>query len=80
MTTEQKLERCLEFLDKLERLDFENGYRIVSTDDVTGKCNECGSTNIDIDSGMVDGHSYIDTEVFDNLKDMIWHVKADITD
>lgn len=83
MTTEKKLERCLEFLDWLERFSAD-GYDQFDSDDydVSGECRECGSDDIDLDitSPFVDGVTYIDKRALDDIKDRIWHVRADIAD
>ena len=76
MTTEEKLEKAIEFIKSIERLDA-CSYDIFSSDDIDAVCNECESDDIHI-YGM--NGSYIDCKVLDELSNKAWHVLADITE
>jgi len=75
MTTEEKLKRAIEFIKKVENIDF-NCLDVEDLVSIKGECAECGSCDIDIESRgdcMV-----VDPRDIDNLKDEAWHVLVDI--
>jgi hypothetical protein len=66
MTTEQKLDKCIEFIRAVERGEFQFE---APAEDGDFTCNECGSDDV---SGSVS------VGVPDELRDKAWHVLADI--
>ena len=75
LTTEQKLERCIEFIKKLEKIE----VPIIEIDDleIDASCNECGSDDVYV---KFRGHNeVIDPKFVDDIRDQAWHILADIT-
>ena len=78
LTTEQKLEKCVEFIRKIEQMDIPV-KRIEDYISYSGYCEECGSEDIDVDI-YGDDMWVVDPKYLDEFKDEAWHVLADITD
>ena len=75
-TTEEKLEKALEFIQSVERLDT-CSYDTFSSNDIDAMCNECESDDISF-PGM--DSKYIDCKVLDELSDKAWHILAELAD
>ena len=72
MSTDEKLQKCIEFIRGIERNSIISKIRVSAEDpDVNGdfQCDDCGSRNII-------GSTYIDLP--NELRDKAWHLLADI--
>lgn len=90
MTTEEKLQKAIEFIKSIENIKSSFNCRFLDIDDLVidvdtnySICNECGSTDINADYKISNKYSYlkfVDSEILDELSDKAWHILADITD
>ena len=78
LTTEQKLEKCVEFIRKIEKMDIPVKC-IEDCISYRGYCEECGSEDVDVDI-YGDDMWVVDPKYLDELKDEAWHGLADIAD
>lgn len=78
LTTEQKLEKCIKFIKKIEKMDIPTNY-IEDYISYCGYCEECGSDDVDIEV-RGDDMKIVDPKYLEELKDEAWHILADITE
>lgn len=78
MTIEQKLEKCVDFIRKIEKMDIPMNY-VEDYISYCGYCEECGSDDVDIEV-RGDDMKIVDPKYLEELKDEAWHILADITD
>lgn len=77
LTTEQKLERCIEFIKKIKNIDIP----LIDIEDlvsIDAECEDCGSDEIHVE--FENGSEVVDPKFVEDLKDEAWHLLADITD
>lgn len=86
MTTEEKLEKAIEFIRSIEKMDTKN-YEEFDLDDLAnsadGECLECCSDDVEIHlhwpNNANASKKWIDSKAIDDLKEKAWHVLADLT-
>lgn len=86
MTTEEKLEKAVEFIKSIERLD-KSQYGNFNMHDLEKEayayCDECDDmvdVKLQWPSRVSLNTEYIDWKVIDDLSDQAWHVLADIAE
>lgn len=80
MTVEEKLNKAIEFIKEIDRTILPTTTINDILDDIHIYCPECGN-DCEIDIGGHYSYSrYVDAKYFDELKDKVWHLLADLTD
>lgn len=75
MTTEEKLEKAIQFIKSIEKMN-KKDYDVFNIVDIEGECLECGSDDIELHGPPYS--KYIDSKVIDDLKDKAWHILFDL--
>ena len=83
LTTEQKLEKAIEFIRSIEKLSNDD-YSIVDNFDIENswsdvECLECGGSDVKVYWNAPNA-KYIDAKVIEDLSDKAWHLLIDLTD
>ena len=75
MTTNEKLEKAIDFIKSIEQLD----VPCIMTSDITNNmhayCEECGQ---ECDIEIAYPQKYVEATAIDELKDKAWHLLADL--
>ena len=66
MTTDEKLAKCMEFINAIERTDYWSRYDCFDEDGMR--------------TYRYNGAKYIDIKAIDDVRDKAWHLKADLAD
>lgn len=79
MTTEEKLEKAIDFIKSIDKTSFPT----ITVNDIINDshvyCEECGD-ECEIDVGGIYRSKYVDAKFFDELKEKAWHLLVDLTD
>lgn len=83
LTTEQKLEKAIEFIRSIEKLSTDD-YSIVDRSSIENswsdvECLECGSSDVKV-YWNAPTDKYIDAKVIDDLSNKAWHLLIDLAD
>ena len=78
MTLEEKLEKAIDFIKSIDKTSLPTTTINDILDDAHIYCAECGD-ECEIDIGGCYSR-YVDAKYFDELKERIWHLLADLTD
>ena len=79
MTAEEKLEKAIEFIKRIEnmQLPIETVEDIIDSADIY--CSECGfKTEVEVGNNF--NRRYVEAKHLEDLKDEAWHILADIVE
>lgn len=76
MTIQEKLDKAIEFIAKIEKMQFDITTAKDIIDDANIYCDECGCK---CDPYSVDLRRFVDARELEELKEQAWHVLVDLT-
>ena len=81
MTTEEKLEKAIEFIRSIEKIDVKQYVSFRSSDLVkTIYCPSCDEEiNLKLPECCKSSYEFIDKKIVDDLSEKAWHILADLT-
>lgn len=87
MTTEEKLDKALEFIKYIDSLDISYRHKFSPSDledESRCDCDECGNecyvTNIQLPSYVDVAEYFVSDKVIEDIKNKAWHLLVDLTD
>ena len=75
MTTQEKLDKAIEFIAKIEKMQFDITDAKDIIDDANIYCDECG---IKCNYDVVDLRQFVNARILEELKEQVWHVLVDL--
>lgn len=76
MTKDEKLEKCINFIKKIDKIDTVAIEELITW---SGYCEDCESNDINVDFDGIAKRVIAPKDV-DSLKEEAWHLLVDLTD
>lgn len=78
MSTEEKLEKALEFIKSIDKMPLPTTTTYDIIKDAHAYCDECGNEcEVDVDGQNI---RYVEANDIESLKDKAWHLLVDLLD